>query len=73
MFFQGVPILMIGHHILHGSVQNLPKPLAVMRKVKAGDEAQESHYSVTAVMKRKVIFKNRPKPIVMPENVKTVV
>lgn len=73
MLLQGVPILMIGHHILHGAVQDLPKPLAVMWKVKTDEEALESHYSVTAVIRKKVIFKNRPKPIVMSENVKNVV
>uniref|UniRef100_A0A0P4WKS1 Chromosome transmission fidelity protein 8 n=1 Tax=Scylla olivacea TaxID=85551 RepID=A0A0P4WKS1_SCYOL len=60
---QGVPVLLIGHHILHGAVQDLSKPVAVMKKV--GDrEGPEAHYSVTAVVHKKVLFKNRPKPIV---------
>ncbi|KAK8403824.1 hypothetical protein O3P69_000125 [Scylla paramamosain] len=63
LYSQGVPVLLIGHHILHGAVQDLSKPVAVMKKV--GDrEGPEAHYSVTAVVHKKVLFKNRPKPIV---------
>ncbi|XP_045118542.1 chromosome transmission fidelity protein 8 homolog isoform X1 [Portunus trituberculatus] len=61
---QGVPVLLIGHHILHGAVQDLPKPVAVMRKVGADREGSEAHYLISAVVHKKVIFKNRPKPIV---------
>ena len=57
-------MLLIGHHILHGAVQDLSKPVAVMKKVGADREGSEAHYLVTAVVHKKVIFKNRPKPIV---------
>lgn len=55
---------MISHHILHGTVQDLSKPIAVMRKVMSDREAQESHYSVMAIIRKKLLFKERPKPIV---------
>lgn len=70
VLLQGVPILIISHHILHGTVKELSKPIAVMRKVRSDGEAQESHYSVTAIIRKKLLFKNRPKPIVKIEQAK---
>ncbi|XP_058829898.1 chromosome transmission fidelity protein 8 homolog [Topomyia yanbarensis] len=101
----GQPILIIGHHILHGRLQKIDKPLLVVEKsdlhtsTKAAEEdetmldiSQVSHldstiassnrtvldstvavehktipkteYLVRAVVKHKVLFKARPKPII---------
>lgn len=69
------PVLIIGHHILHGKVLNLEKPLAVLVKTTEDsgaaametDHAAESRktcYDVKAIIKKKILFKTRPKPII---------
>lgn len=68
----GVPILIIGIHVLHGKEVALSKPLIVLerRRDAAGDEpieegaAVKTEYSVRAIVRRKLLFKSRPKPIV---------
>jgi len=57
--------MIIGHHILHGKVQELEKPLVVITKENDNvPDENNVRYGVTAVIKKKLIFKTRPKPIV---------
>ena len=81
-YVQGVPSLIIGHHLLTGRVTELEKPLAVLakRSPQAPELAQDlgktveerygqesgggTEYEIVALVRRKLIFKNRPKPII---------
>ncbi|XP_011862659.1 PREDICTED: chromosome transmission fidelity protein 8 homolog [Vollenhovia emeryi] len=67
----GVPILIIGIHVLHGKEITLDRPLIVLeRRRDAGNEMIEeeatvkTEYLIKAIVKRKLVFKSRPKPIV---------
>ncbi|CAI8010229.1 Chromosome transmission fidelity protein 8 homolog, partial [Geodia barretti] len=76
---QGTPSLIIGHHLLTGKVVELDKPLAVLAKRSSKDWGvanndtmdhagnQESgmiEYEIMALVRKKILFKNRPKPII---------
>ena len=61
----GSPKLVMGKNQLEGEEVTLKKPRAVMELVKS--EAGDSEYKLVGVIRKKIVFKNRPVPISRPE------
>ena len=70
---KGTPNLIIGHHLLTGKVVSLEKPFAVLNRYKSrsnedpsvnGSSQAGTEYEVVALLTQKIVFKNRPKPII---------
>ena len=53
----------LGQHFLEGSVITLKTPFLVVEKNKADVDDESSPMSIEGYVKKKIIFKTRPKPI----------
>eukprot|EP01135_Chromosphaera_perkinsii_P007049 Nk52_evm1s677 gene=Nk52_evmTU1s677 len=73
---QGKAEFHIGHHLLEGCVEKLKKPFAVLKQEqqtveeqqRGGDDSSQERpcvrYRVIGVAKRRVVFRERPHPVV---------
>lgn len=63
----GNATLIIGNHILTGKESSTDNPIAVLEKKVNTDSMDntecDTEYSIIAIVKKKLIFKTRPKPI----------
>ncbi|EYC10948.1 hypothetical protein Y032_0053g2385 [Ancylostoma ceylanicum] len=58
-------LLLVGHHLLEGKVSELEKPFLVVRSTPGEDaHSDERSMIIDAVIRRRIVFKNRPKPLV---------
>ena len=71
---QGEPMLVLGHHLLKGKVVNLSNPIAVFAKQTRSHDSTLSEsemnekafdYEVIALVRKKIMFASRPKPILV--------
>lgn len=72
---KGIPFLQVGNHLLEGKLVDLQKPLVVVKKLNNNfkdansielnlEEKKDSTFQVSGIVKRKYLFKTRPRILV---------
>mmetsp|Transcript_2345 Transcript_2345/g.3241 ORF Transcript_2345/g.3241 Transcript_2345/m.3241 type:complete len:165 (+) Transcript_2345:269-763(+) len=71
----GKPTLTIGSNLLEGKIENVKKELAILQKKQTHSNknkisndrlsSEGTFFEIKGVIKRKIIFKTRPKPLIM--------
>jgi len=80
----GKPSLLIGHHLLEGTIASLPKPFAVIFRTIAGQNDAmaldvpstgpdlSSSWSVVGIVKKKIVFSKRPMPVMGKQSLEAI-
>ncbi|OAO14166.1 chromosome transmission fidelity protein 8 [Blastocystis sp. ATCC 50177/Nand II] len=60
----GNPVLRIGNHLCEGKVVKLQKPILVTSRGEDSEsEHNGPHYVIEAIVREKLLFSNRPRPL----------
>ncbi|VDP88469.1 unnamed protein product [Echinostoma caproni] len=62
LIIQGEPVFIVGHHVLFGKLIAMEKPFVVTKKSQNNGHTE---YHVVGVVRKKLIFKTRPRPIIL--------
>jgi len=57
-------VLHLGNHNISGTFKDLSKPLHVVERKEVGDGMGAEEYIVKCIVKRKLVFTDRPQPVI---------
>jgi chromosome transmission fidelity protein 8 len=77
--FKNSPVLIIGHHVVYGKIVTLEKPIVVLKRMRKADQMEiewengtngsaiQTQYIVQSIVRKKILFNKRPRPIVVSD------